>query len=93
MILLLLVNVQIKTIDFFFIICKYKHANLGSLPGMVVQVVHVLLMFIHVGRHVVELHLQIHHLQKTHKRSKNEAHKNYEQNMMYSVSTSGTVYS
>lgn len=31
---------------------------------MVVKVVHVLFVFIHERRHVVELHLQVHHLKK-----------------------------
>lgn len=32
---------------------------------MVVKVMHVLLVFIHERRHVVELHLQVHHLENT----------------------------
>lgn len=34
------------------------------LPGVVPQVMHVLLVFIHDGRGVVQLHLQVHHLDK-----------------------------
>lgn len=36
------------------------------LPGVVVKVVHVLFVFIHERRHVVELHLQVHHLKEIH---------------------------
>lgn len=36
------------------------------LPGVILQVMHVLLMFIHENRCVVQLHLQVHHLDKTH---------------------------
>lgn len=35
------------------------------LPGVILQVMHVLLMFIHENRNVVQLHLQVHHLEKT----------------------------
>lgn len=34
------------------------------LPGVVAQVMHVLLVFIHDSRCVVQLHLQVHHLDK-----------------------------
>lgn len=36
------------------------------LPGVVLQVMHVLLMFIHENRCIVQLHLQVHHLDKAH---------------------------
>lgn len=36
------------------------------LPGVILQVMHVLLMFIHENCCVVQLHLQVHHLNKTH---------------------------
>lgn len=39
------------------------HVLDGS-PGMVVKVMHVLLMFIHERRHIVQLHLQVHHLEE-----------------------------
>lgn len=37
---------------------------LDGSPGMVVKIMHVLLMFIHERRHIVQLHLQVHHLEE-----------------------------